>query len=94
MKVIFEMGLFVFVVGMVSFVKHQKHVLMMLLSMEMMMVGIYFFMVMFLVSEMYEMFIMFLVMVVCEAMLGLSLMVNMVSYYGSDLIMSYSFVEL
>nr|WOG34356.1 NADH dehydrogenase subunit 4L [Hypoaspis sp. 3 JO-2023a] len=87
------LGELMFFSGLVTFIKNQKHVLMILLSMELMMMGIFFFLINNLMVEMYEMIIFFFVMVVSEACLGLSMMVLMVMYYGSDLVKSYTLLN-
>nr|YP_010954457.1 NADH dehydrogenase subunit 4L [Tropilaelaps mercedesae]WMV02020.1 NADH dehydrogenase subunit 4L [Tropilaelaps mercedesae] len=79
---------FIFMLGFMSFIWNRKHLLMMLLSLEMMMLSIYLMMMVIVVNEFYEMIILYLIMVICEACMGMSLMIGIVYYYGSDLLSS------
>nr|YP_010564473.1 NADH dehydrogenase subunit 4L [Pisidia serratifrons]UZA47089.1 NADH dehydrogenase subunit 4L [Pisidia serratifrons] len=85
-------GLFVMFCGLVSFLLWRKHLLNSLLSLEFIMLGV-FFMLMFLISGIskelnYVLF--FLSLVACEGALGLSILVSVVRSHGSDYFKSFN----
>nr|QLD97085.1 NADH dehydrogenase subunit 4L [Secretargas transgariepinus]QLD97098.1 NADH dehydrogenase subunit 4L [Secretargas transgariepinus] len=83
-------GIIVFLFGLISFLINHKHFLMLLLCFEFMYLGI--FMLVILSVGMIEGFlnlILYLVMVVCEASLGLSVLVMSVYFYGNDSLSSF-----
>nr|WGL39505.1 NADH dehydrogenase subunit 4L [Typhlodessus monteithi] len=75
-----------FFIGLVVFSSKRKHLLLMLLSMEFMILSLYALMFMFLSFLDYEFYfsMMFLVFCVCESVLGLSILVSMIRTYGND----------
>nr|AFH09302.1 NADH dehydrogenase subunit 4L [Tachypleus tridentatus] len=80
------LGMIVFFFGFLKFLMNRKHLLSMLLSLELMMLGS-FLMLVFLVSGSLgeESFLLyFLTMVVCESSLGLSILVLIVRSHGND----------
>nr|YP_011035836.1 NADH dehydrogenase subunit 4L [Penicillidia jenynsii]WRI60692.1 NADH dehydrogenase subunit 4L [Penicillidia jenynsii] len=81
-----------FLMGMLVFVKNKKHLLLMLLSLEYMVLSL--FMMLFLyfsmMYNMYYLLMVFLVMTVCEGVLGLSILVSMVRMYGNDNFQSFN----
>nr|YP_009255529.1 NADH dehydrogenase subunit 4L [Grimothea gregaria]AND82243.1 NADH dehydrogenase subunit 4L [Grimothea gregaria] len=83
---------FVIISGFSSFVMYRKHLLSSLLSLEFIMLGIFFFMSSFISivgSEMYFI-LFFLTLAACEGALGLSLLVCIVCFYGNDYFNSFS----
>nr|YP_003097173.1 NADH dehydrogenase subunit 4L [Psacothea hilaris]ACR44362.1 NADH dehydrogenase subunit 4L [Psacothea hilaris] len=78
--------------GMVVFTLNRKHLLIMLLSLEFIVVSLYFNMLIYLASLNYEYFfsMIFLTMSVCEGALGLSILVNMIRTHGNDYILTFS----
>nr|YP_009485904.1 NADH dehydrogenase subunit 4L [Paroster microsturtensis]AVZ66475.1 NADH dehydrogenase subunit 4L [Paroster microsturtensis] len=75
-----------FFIGLVVFSSKRKHLLLMLLSMEFMILSLYAMMFMFLSFLDYEFYfsMVFLVFCVCESVLGLSILVSMIRTYGND----------
>nr|QYK19507.1 NADH dehydrogenase subunit 4L [Episcapha opaca] len=69
-----------------------KHLLLMLLSLEFMILALFLNLYVFLMMMSYEMFFMmiFLTMSVCEGALGLSVLVSMIRTYGNDYILNFS----
>nr|QFI35725.1 NADH dehydrogenase subunit 4L [Cressida cressida] len=92
---IFNMMLVVMVMyllGNIIFVSKYKHLLIVLLSLEFIVLSIYFFMMIlfnFIEYEMYMMVI-FLLFSVCEGALGLSILVSMIRTYGNDFFQSFN----
>nr|ALO77183.1 NADH deshydrogenase subunit 4L [Carpelimus sp. CAR01] len=82
---------FVFISGLLSFCLN-KHFLLMLLSLEFLMMGLFFGLFLFVSlfnSEFYFLMI-FLIMVVSEGVLGLSILVSMVRMFGNDYFLSFN----
>nr|ACA21297.1 NADH dehydrogenase subunit 4L [Shinkaia crosnieri] len=78
--------------GYSGLVAYRKHLLNVLLCLEFIMLGIFFFMIMFISvigSEMYFV-LFFLALVTCEGALGLSLLVLIVCFNGNDYFSSMS----
>nr|YP_010417488.1 NADH dehydrogenase subunit 4L [Junonia chorimene]USF17543.1 NADH dehydrogenase subunit 4L [Junonia chorimene] len=88
--VIFLMFLF----GNMIFVSKHKHLLIVLLSLEFMVLSIFFFMLMYLMMLEYNMYMLmvFLVFSVCEGALGLSILVSMIRTHGNDYFQSYNLI--
>nr|APX40547.1 NADH dehydrogenase subunit 4L [Labidostomis ghilianii] len=90
------MGVFLFLLmfmsGLLSFSLFRKHLLMMLLSLEFLSLTLYFGLFMYLSMIGYEYFfsLIYLTVSVCEASLGLSILVLMIRNHGNDYIMSFS----
>nr|YP_007026055.1 NADH dehydrogenase subunit 4L [Carcinoscorpius rotundicauda]AFR25743.1 NADH dehydrogenase subunit 4L [Carcinoscorpius rotundicauda]AFT65395.1 NADH dehydrogenase subunit 4L [Carcinoscorpius rotundicauda] len=92
---IMMLGLIVFFLGFSSFLLNRKHLLSMLLSLELMMLGS-FLMLVFLISGSLgeESFLLyFLTMVVCESSLGLSILVLIIRSHGNDYFFSMKLLE-
>nr|AEP27675.1 NADH dehydrogenase subunit 4L [Byctiscus populi] len=85
-------SVFMFLSGLLSFSMKRKHLLLMLLSIEMVVVSLYMNLFIFLSLNDYEYFfsMIFLSMSVCEGALGLSVLVMMIRSYGNDYMMAYS----
>nr|YP_009373276.1 NADH dehydrogenase subunit 4L [Graphium leechi]AOW43555.1 NADH dehydrogenase subunit 4L [Graphium leechi] len=81
-----------FTIGNMIFVSKHKHLLIVLLSLEFIVLSIFFFMLMFLNfmnNDMYMLMI-FLLFSVCEGALGLSILVSMIRTHGNDYFQSFS----
>nr|UCC45983.1 NADH dehydrogenase subunit 4L [Eumenotes sp. HEM140] len=78
--------------SLVVFCSTHKHLLLSLLSLEFMMLCVYYVMFMLLMNYNYELYfsLMFLVFSVCEGALGLSVLVNLVRFKGNDYLSSIS----
>nr|APX39637.1 NADH dehydrogenase subunit 4L [Pachybrachis sp. ReAss_150]APX40703.1 NADH dehydrogenase subunit 4L [Pachybrachis suffrianii] len=76
--------------GLLSFSLFRKHLLLMLLSLEFLVIALYFGLFMTLGNYSYEYFfsLIFLVMSVCEGALGLSILVMMIRSSGNDYILT------
>nr|APX40066.1 NADH dehydrogenase subunit 4L [Neocrepidodera brevicollis] len=83
---------FMFICSGMSFLFNRKHLLLMLLSLEFIVIILYLGMFIYLSMLNYEYFFMmiFLTMSVCESALGLSILILMVRLYGNDYIMTFS----
>nr|AKR07181.1 NADH dehydrogenase subunit 4L [Nigidionus parryi] len=84
--------LIMYFMGLLSFCLKRKHLLMMLLSLEFVVVSLFFSLYIcmsYFGGEMYFLLI-FLTMSVCEGALGLSLLVLLMRSYGNDYIQSFS----
>nr|ADO60479.1 NADH dehydrogenase subunit 4L [Peploptera acromialis] len=90
------MGLTVFLVmfmsGLISFSVYRKHLLLMLLSLEFLVLSIFIGLFIYLSMIGYDNFfsLIYLTMSVCEASLGLSVLVLMIRSHGNDYILSLS----
>nr|YP_010534996.1 NADH dehydrogenase subunit 4L [Epinotia rubiginosana]UYA96963.1 NADH dehydrogenase subunit 4L [Epinotia rubiginosana] len=81
-----------FTIGNLIFVSKHKHLLIILLSLEFMVLSIFLFMLFILVNMQYNMYMlmMFLVFSVCEGALGLSILVSMIRTHGNDYFQSFN----
>nr|YP_009141825.1 NADH dehydrogenase subunit 4L [Dendrolimus punctatus]YP_009141838.1 NADH dehydrogenase subunit 4L [Dendrolimus tabulaeformis]AIQ80170.1 NADH dehydrogenase subunit 4L [Dendrolimus punctatus wenshanensis]AIQ80183.1 NADH dehydrogenase subunit 4L [Dendrolimus punctatus wenshanensis]AIQ80196.1 NADH dehydrogenase subunit 4L [Dendrolimus punctatus]AIQ80209.1 NADH dehydrogenase subunit 4L [Dendrolimus punctatus]AIQ80248.1 NADH dehydrogenase subunit 4L [Dendrolimus tabulaeformis] len=95
MKIIMNMWLIfmlMYIVGNLIFVSKHKHLLIVLLSLEFIVLSIFFFMLVmlnFIENDMYLLMV-FLVFSVCEGSLGLSILVSMIRTHGNDYFQSFS----
>nr|YP_010134455.1 NADH dehydrogenase subunit 4L [Dausara latiterminalis]QWM93945.1 NADH dehydrogenase subunit 4L [Dausara latiterminalis] len=81
-----------FMLGNMIFVSKHKHLLIVLLSLEFIVLSIFFFMLVLFMNienDMY-MLMVFLVFSVCEGALGLSILVSMIRTHGNDYFQSFS----
>nr|QVM79318.1 NADH dehydrogenase subunit 4L [Agapanthia daurica] len=78
--------------GMIVFTLNRKHLLLMLLSLEFIVVAVYLNLFIYFSQFSYEYFfsMIFLTMSVCEGALGLSLLVSMIRNHGNDYILTFS----
>nr|YP_010527073.1 NADH dehydrogenase subunit 4L [Gastropacha populifolia]UXR12410.1 NADH dehydrogenase subunit 4L [Gastropacha populifolia] len=84
--------LLMYIIGNLIFVSKHKHLLIVLLSLEFIVLSIFFFMLLYLnyiENDMY-MLMVFLVFSVCEGSLGLSILVSMIRTHGNDYFQSFS----
>nr|UYA97222.1 NADH dehydrogenase subunit 4L [Megacopta cribraria]UYA97235.1 NADH dehydrogenase subunit 4L [Megacopta cribraria]UYA97248.1 NADH dehydrogenase subunit 4L [Megacopta cribraria]UYA97495.1 NADH dehydrogenase subunit 4L [Megacopta cribraria]UYA97508.1 NADH dehydrogenase subunit 4L [Megacopta cribraria] len=81
--------------GVLVFCLNHKHILLALLSLEFMVLSVYFILYMFLTFSGYELYysMIFLVFSVCEGALGLSILVNFVRTSGNDYVSSVSMLS-
>nr|YP_010466948.1 NADH dehydrogenase subunit 4L [Hemigrapsus sinensis]UVF28720.1 NADH dehydrogenase subunit 4L [Hemigrapsus sinensis] len=88
-------SLFMIFCGLWSFISYHKHLLNSLLSLEFMMLGVFWMLSLQLSmvgSEIYFS-LFFLTLAVCEGTLGLSLLVLIVRSHGNDYFKSFNFLE-
>nr|YP_009537775.1 NADH dehydrogenase subunit 4L [Ornithodoros coriaceus]AYN59507.1 NADH dehydrogenase subunit 4L [Ornithodoros coriaceus] len=87
-------GTLVFVVGFLGILMNWKHLLIFLLCLEFMYLGVFFNMLVLMgFSLFFSNLLVFMIFVVCEAGLGLSVLVMGVYFYGNDSINSMSFLK-
>nr|YP_010852778.1 NADH dehydrogenase subunit 4L [Delias berinda]WGL40145.1 NADH dehydrogenase subunit 4L [Delias berinda] len=81
-----------FIFGNMIFVSKYKHLLIVLLSLEFIVLSIYFLMMYYFMMFSYDgyMLMVFLVFSVCEGALGLSILVSMIRTHGNDYFQSYN----
>nr|YP_009743845.1 NADH dehydrogenase subunit 4L [Amplypterus panopus]QIE12604.1 NADH dehydrogenase subunit 4L [Amplypterus panopus] len=81
-----------FFVGNLIFISKNKHLLIILLSLEFIVLSIFFFLLVFLMFIDYDMHMLmiFLVFSVCEGSLGLSILVSMIRTHGNDYFQSFN----
>ena len=87
--------LFMFFMGVYSFVLNRKHLLSTLLRLEFIVLSIFFILLMFLNLLNYELYfsMIFLVFRVCEGALGVSILVSIIRTHGNDFFNSYSILQ-
>nr|YP_009967194.1 NADH dehydrogenase subunit 4L [Zeuzera multistrigata]APO08612.1 NADH dehydrogenase subunit 4L [Zeuzera multistrigata] len=81
-----------FILGNMIFVSKHKHLLIVLMSLEFIVLSVFFLMVLVLLNIEYSMYMLmvFLVFSVCEGALGLSILVSMIRTYGNDYFQSFN----
>uniref|UniRef100_UPI003001D29E NADH dehydrogenase subunit 4L n=1 Tax=Parotis laceritalis TaxID=3112171 RepID=UPI003001D29E len=81
-----------FILGNMIFVSKHKHLLIVLLSLEFIVLSIFFFLIMLFSYIEYDMYMLmvFLVFSVCEGALGLSILVSMIRTHGNDYFQSFN----
>nr|AND96148.1 NADH deshydrogenase subunit 4L [Onthophagus fimetarius] len=79
-------SIFMYFLGLISFTMKRKHLLLMLLSLEFIILGLFFNLFMYISLYSYEYFftMVFLTMSVCEGALGLSILVSLIRTHGND----------
>nr|CAB4244811.1 unnamed protein product [Chrysodeixis includens] len=84
--------LIMFIVGNLIFISKHKHLLIVLLSLEFIVLSIFFFFLIYLSMINYDMYMLmvFLVFSVCEGALGLSILVSMIRTHGNDYFQSFN----
>nr|YP_010329950.1 NADH dehydrogenase subunit 4L [Pseudoips prasinana]UNP54698.1 NADH dehydrogenase subunit 4L [Pseudoips prasinana] len=84
--------LMMFIMGNLIFVSKHKHLLIVLLSLEFIVLSIFFFMLIFFSYIEYDLYMLmvFLVFSVCEGALGLSILVSMIRTHGNDYFQSFN----
>nr|YP_009740533.1 NADH dehydrogenase subunit 4L [Conophymacris viridis]QID03482.1 NADH dehydrogenase subunit 4L [Conophymacris viridis] len=85
-------SLLIYFAGVYVFSSKRKHLLMVLLSLEYIVLSLFMLIIIFLMSVDYDYFfsIIFLVFSVCEGALGLSILVSMIRSHGNDFFNSFS----
>nr|YP_009743858.1 NADH dehydrogenase subunit 4L [Barbourion lemaii]QIE12617.1 NADH dehydrogenase subunit 4L [Barbourion lemaii] len=81
-----------FFIGNLIFISKNKHLLIILLSLEFIVLSIFFFLLLYLMMINYDMYMLmvFLVFSVCEGSLGLSILVSMIRTHGNDYFQSFN----
>nr|YP_009732545.1 NADH dehydrogenase subunit 4L [Trachys auricollis]QHS71068.1 NADH dehydrogenase subunit 4L [Trachys auricollis] len=85
-------SLFMILIGALVFCSKRKHFLLMLLSLEFMVLSLYYFLLVVLSFYMKEVFfsMVFLTMSVCEGALGLSILVSLIRTHSNDYFQSFN----
>nr|YP_009045425.1 NADH dehydrogenase subunit 4L [Neope pulaha]AHA03776.1 NADH dehydrogenase subunit 4L [Neope pulaha] len=83
-----------FMLGNLIFVSKHKHLLIVLMSLEFIVLSIFFAMMLYLSMVEYNMYMLmvFLVFSVCEGALGLSILVSMIRTHGNDYFQSFNLI--
>jgi len=86
---------YLFFLSIISFVLMRKHLLSTLLSLEFIVLSLFFILLLFLNSQNFEIYfrIFFLVFRVCEGALGISLIVSIIRTHGNDYFNSFSILQ-
>nr|YP_010274874.1 NADH dehydrogenase subunit 4L [Pseudocoladenia dea]UJV31567.1 NADH dehydrogenase subunit 4L [Pseudocoladenia dea]WGM81126.1 NADH dehydrogenase subunit 4L [Pseudocoladenia dea]WGM81139.1 NADH dehydrogenase subunit 4L [Pseudocoladenia fabia]WNN66907.1 NADH dehydrogenase subunit 4L [Pseudocoladenia festa] len=81
-----------FLVGNMIFVSKHKHLLIMLLSLEFIVLSMYLLLMLYLIMIEFDMYMLmvFLVFSVCEGALGISILVSMIRTHGNDYFQSFN----
>nr|YP_010363612.1 NADH dehydrogenase subunit 4L [Trichogomphus mongol]UNZ12726.1 NADH dehydrogenase subunit 4L [Trichogomphus mongol] len=85
-------SLFMYFMGLMSFCMKRKHLLLMLLSLEFVMLSLYFNLYLYLMYFNYEFYfsMIFISMSVCEGALGLAILVSMVRTHNNDYFQTFN----
>nr|YP_010002936.1 NADH dehydrogenase subunit 4L [Gonocephalum sp. MT-2015-Zz052324]ANT72393.1 NADH dehydrogenase subunit 4L [Gonocephalum sp. MT-2015-Zz052324] len=85
-------GLLMFFCGLAMFSMKRKHLLLMLLSLEFIVLSVYYLMFFYLsqVGNEYFFSMVFLTFSVCEGVLGLSILVSLIRTHGNDYFQSFN----
>nr|WGT92212.1 NADH dehydrogenase subunit 4L [Dicerapanorpa magna] len=89
------MSIIMFISGILVFSSSRKHLLVTLLSLEFIVLSLFFILFMYLNFYNYETYfsMMFLVFSVCEGVLGLSILVSMIRTHGNDFFQSFNILQ-
>nr|YP_009433292.1 NADH dehydrogenase subunit 4L [Cnizocoris sinensis]AGO28061.1 NADH dehydrogenase subunit 4L [Cnizocoris sinensis] len=95
MSMYYTLFMIIMTSGLLVFCSMRKHILLTLLSLEFMVLGLYFMFFYFLFNyEMMTYFILvFLTFTVCEGALGLGVLVSLIRSHGNDYVSSLSFMS-
>nr|UFZ13186.1 NADH dehydrogenase subunit 4L [Neochauliodes rotundatus] len=95
MMILNNLLMVMFVCGIWVFVSKRKHLLLMLLSLEFIVVCLFSWLMWFLLVFNYEFYfsMVFLTFTVCEGALGLSILVSMIRTHGNDYFNSFSILK-
>nr|ARO47915.1 NADH dehydrogenase subunit 4L [Osmylidae sp. EMHAU-20151229-16] len=88
-------SIFMFVVGIMVYSMKRKHLLSMLLSLEFIVLSLFYMLYLYMLMFNYEFFfsMIFLTFSVCEGALGLSILVSMIRTHGNDYFQSFSILQ-
>nr|YP_010709599.1 NADH dehydrogenase subunit 4L [Sosibia gibba]WCS40814.1 NADH dehydrogenase subunit 4L [Sosibia gibba] len=91
----FFMSLFMFFCGLLVFSFNYNHFLITLLSLEYLVLSLFWFVYMYMLFMTFDLYFMMLMLTfwVCEATLGLSLLVSMIRGYGNDYFSSFNLLQ-
>nr|YP_010287503.1 NADH dehydrogenase subunit 4L [Lophophelma iterans]UKT61834.1 NADH dehydrogenase subunit 4L [Lophophelma iterans] len=91
-KYMYIIIIIMFIIGNLIFISKYKHLLIILLSLEFMVLSVFFFFLFYLLMFNYELYMLmvFLVFSVCEGALGLSILVSLIRTHGNDYFKSFN----
>uniref|UniRef100_A0AAU7YTQ8 NADH-ubiquinone oxidoreductase chain 4L n=1 Tax=Cheilosia bombiformis TaxID=3103807 RepID=A0AAU7YTQ8_9MUSC len=97
MIMLFNWGLpfFLMMMGIFIFISNRKHLLSMLLSLEYIVLSLFYLLFIYLNMLNYESYfsMVFMTFSVCEGVLGLSILVSMIRTYGNDYFQSFNILQ-
>nr|QTC08210.1 NADH dehydrogenase subunit 4L [Parachauliodes yanbaru] len=95
MMILSNFIMIMFMCGIWVFISKRKHLLLMLLSLEFIVVALFAWIMLFLFVFNYELYfsMIFLTFTVCEGALGLSILVSMIRTHGNDYFNSFSILK-
>uniref|UniRef100_A0AAU7YUU0 NADH-ubiquinone oxidoreductase chain 4L n=2 Tax=Cheilosia TaxID=173981 RepID=A0AAU7YUU0_9MUSC len=97
MIMLFNWGLpfFLMMMGIFIFISNRKHLLSMLLSLEYIVLSLFYLLFIYLNMLNYENYfsMVFMTFSVCEGVLGLSILVSMIRTYGNDYFQSFNILQ-
>nr|YP_010883368.1 NADH dehydrogenase subunit 4L [Rhingia binotata]WIF29694.1 NADH dehydrogenase subunit 4L [Rhingia binotata] len=97
MMMLFNWGLpfFLMMMGVLIFISNRKHLLSMLLSLEYIVLSLFYMLFIYLNMLNYENYfsMVFMTFSVCEGVLGLSILVSMIRNYGNDYFQSFNILQ-
>nr|YP_010610976.1 NADH dehydrogenase subunit 4L [Rhingia campestris]YP_010610989.1 NADH dehydrogenase subunit 4L [Rhingia xanthopoda]WAP91810.1 NADH dehydrogenase subunit 4L [Rhingia campestris]WAP91823.1 NADH dehydrogenase subunit 4L [Rhingia xanthopoda] len=97
MMMLFNWGLpfFLMMMGVLIFISNRKHLLSMLLSLEYIVLSLFYMLFIYLNMLNYENYfsMVFMTFSVCEGVLGLSILVSMIRSYGNDYFQSFNILQ-
>nr|QPT74094.1 NADH dehydrogenase subunit 4L [Pharnaciini sp. NS-2020] len=89
------MPLFMFICGLLVFSFNYNHFLITLLSLEYIVLSLFLFIFIYLLISSFDLYFMMMIVTfwVCEAALGLSLLVSLIRGYGNDFYSSFNLLQ-
>nr|YP_010022650.1 NADH dehydrogenase subunit 4L [Muscina pascuorum]QOP39498.1 NADH dehydrogenase subunit 4L [Muscina pascuorum] len=95
MNMILLLPIVLFFTGLLTFIFNRKHLLSMLLSLEYIVLSLFFLLFIYLNLMNFSNFfsMLFLVFSVCEGALGLSILVSMIRTHGNDYFQSFNILQ-
>nr|UEK75593.1 NADH dehydrogenase subunit 4L [Epistrophe zibaiensis] len=86
---------FLMMMGIFIFISNRKHLLSMLLSLEYIVLSLFYLLFIYLNMLNYESYfsMVFMTFSVCEGVLGLSILVSMIRMYGNDYFQSFNILQ-
>nr|YP_009446023.1 NADH dehydrogenase subunit 4L [Eupeodes corollae]YP_010701713.1 NADH dehydrogenase subunit 4L [Eupeodes americanus]YP_010701752.1 NADH dehydrogenase subunit 4L [Eupeodes luniger]UEK75526.1 NADH dehydrogenase subunit 4L [Eupeodes confrater]UXF58199.1 NADH dehydrogenase subunit 4L [Syrphus torvus]ANW72032.1 NADH dehydrogenase subunit 4L [Eupeodes corollae]UEK75554.1 NADH dehydrogenase subunit 4L [Eupeodes luniger]WCJ53274.1 NADH dehydrogenase subunit 4L [Eupeodes americanus] len=86
---------FMMMMGIFIFISNRKHLLSMLLSLEYIVLSLFYLLFIYLNMLNYESYfsMVFMTFSVCEGVLGLSILVSMIRMYGNDYFQSFNILQ-
>lgn len=97
MVIILKWGvvLYLYFIGVLAFISSRKHLLSILLSLEFIVLSLYFFLFLYLNIFNFELYfsILFLTFRVCEGALGIGILVSIIRTHGNDYFNTFSILQ-